>query len=260
MVSGDEDRTSKRRAASMSLRDQLPPKIKERLRRLRLKTLYRFFSPRPRWGGLRRTTPFDAGWGRGECVDRVYIDAFIARHAPDIRGDVLEVEWPQYTSRFGQAVVTSHVVDIDEANPRATLVADLGMSSSLPVDSFDCFIMTQTIHLIRHPKVAIENCFRTLRPGGLLLLTAPCTSRVAPEALASPFYDDRWRFTPWGLGALLEEVFAPSEVEVEGFGNLLTTVAFLMGLGSEEVRPREYDLSDPGYPLISCARARKTIP
>ena len=202
-----------------------------------------------------RTLPH--GWGRGLPVDRVYIEGFIARHAEDIRGEVLEVGSPHYSTKFGQAGTMPNVVDIATSNMQATFFADLGKVDSLPAERFDCFILTQTLQLVRRPRVAIENCFQTLRPGGVLLVTVPCACRVAPEALASEFYEDLWRFTPWGLSAILHDVFSPQEVEVEGHGNVLSTIAFLMGLGSEELRMSEYEVNDPGYPLVACARARK---
>ena len=240
-----------------SLRDRLSPKTRERLRRLRLNTWYRLVWPRPLWGGMRRAAPFHTDWGRGSPVDRVYIERFIARHADDIRGEVLEVGRPQYTTQFGRAGTTPNVLDIAASNTEATFVADLGKAHSLPAERFDCFILTQTLQLVRRPRVAIENCFNTLRPGGVLLVTVPCACRVAPEALASELYDDLWRFTPWGLAAILHDVFSPREVQVEGHGNVLATIAFLMGLGSEELRRSEYEVNDPGYPLVACARARK---
>ena len=141
--------------------DRLSPKARERLRRLRLHFWYRLFWPRPRWGGMRRTSPFHTGWGRGSSVDRVYIGDFIARHAEDIRGDVLEVGRSHYSSEFGDADTNPTIVDIVPSNAQATLLADLGSPDSLPAERFDCVILTQTLQLVRRPSVAVENCFRT---------------------------------------------------------------------------------------------------
>src|SRR3954471_7003562 len=56
-----------------------------------------------RFGDLRRTTPIssDFGYGRGGPVDRYYIEGFLARHAADVRGRVLEVGDARYTHRYG---------------------------------------------------------------------------------------------------------------------------------------------------------------
>jgi hypothetical protein len=64
---------------------------------------------------------------------------------------VLEVQDNAYTKRFGAAQVSaSTVVDIDSSNQRATLV-DLEAPTSLTADTYDCTILTQTLHLLRRP-------------------------------------------------------------------------------------------------------------
>jgi hypothetical protein len=104
------------------------------------------------------------GLDRGTPVDRRYIEAFIAAHRRAIRGRVAEVEDNTYTMKFGaDRVSASVVVDIDANNPHATLVADLEDVGSMPSDSYDCFILTQTLHLIRRPDRCIDNCEREVR-------------------------------------------------------------------------------------------------
>lgn len=59
--------------------------------------------------------PLTSDWGfsRGLPVDRPYIEAFLERHAADIRGRVLEVGDDSYTRRFGGERVTQRdVLDI----------------------------------------------------------------------------------------------------------------------------------------------------
>src|SRR5678815_4181077 len=65
------------------------------------------------------------GWDRGTPVDRYYIERFLAAHADDVRGNVLEVKDADYTKRYGRDVVRTDVLDIDPANSQATIVADL---------------------------------------------------------------------------------------------------------------------------------------
>jgi hypothetical protein len=56
-----------------------------------------------RFGNLRRVTPLsqEFGFDRGLPIDRYYIENFLAHHAEDIRGHVLEVRDATYTQRFG---------------------------------------------------------------------------------------------------------------------------------------------------------------
>jgi SAM-dependent methyltransferase len=209
-----------------------------------------------RWGSLRRSRPLSAYWGfdRGTPVDRVYIERFLQAHADDIRGRVLGVRDTGYTTAFGGGKVTAaDVVDIDAENEQATVVADLSSPESLVAERFDCVLIAQTLQYVSYPEAALANLWRALVPGGAALITAPCTSRVDPDAAD----DDRWRFTPAGLETLLRRAGEWVELEVTGYGNLTTSVAFLMGMAGEELRRREFDELDRFYPLVVCARARK---
>ena len=166
------------------------------LRRLRVRS-------RVRWGNLRRTEPFSRHWGleRGTPVDRVLIERFLHDHRIDVGGRVLEVTDAGYSHRFGEdRLKHATVLDIDRTNERATLIADLGEPDSLPVNAFDCIILTQTLHIISNDEVACRNLWRSLTPGGVLLLTAPVVSGLRTNDAA-----DYWRYTPMGLARLLSQ-------------------------------------------------------
>jgi SAM-dependent methyltransferase len=211
---------------------------------------------RPAWlGTIRRTTPLSEHWGRdrGTPVDRYYIDRFLAEERDAIRGRVLEVMNADYTERFGAAVERRDVLDIDPTNEAATIVADLSTADSVPSDLFDCFILTQTLQYIYDLKAAVEHAHRILRPGGTLLCTVPAVSRIARLQLESEY----WRVTPAACSRLFGDVFAGGDVAVRGHGNVLTAVAFLMGMAVEELSPRELDRDDPCFPLVVTVRATK---
>lgn len=195
----------------------------------------------------------DHGLDRGTPVDRRYIEAFLGAHREAIRGSVLEVQDGGYTARFGgDRVSASEVADIDPANPHVTLVADLDQPDALPADAYDCVILTQTLHLLRRPDRCVASCHAALRPGGTLLLTAPSVSRVSPTYPDG----DRWRYTPAGLAELLARHW-PGEAVVEGFGNLRTCVAFLLGEVAEELPAAVVDHHDPRFPLTVAAAATR---
>jgi SAM-dependent methyltransferase len=193
------------------------------------------------------------GLDRGTPLDRHYIEAFLAGHREAIGGSVLEVQDDTYTTTFGaDRVSTSAVVDIDEANPLATLIADLCEPDSLPADAYDCIILTQTLHLIRRPDLCVGNCFRGLRPGGTLLGTAPSLSRVSPTYPDADF----WRFTPSGLAELFRSQW-PGTFSTHAYGNLRTCIGFLIGQVVEEVPEAVLDHRDPRYPLTVAVSAHK---
>jgi len=209
---------------------------------------------RPPWlGVLRRTTPLSDAWGsdRGTPVDRYYIEAFLDRHRDDIRGRMLEVRDSRYTSRFGTAVTAVEVVDVDERNPEATIVADLAAADSIEAESFDGFLLTQTLQYIRDPAVAIRHARRILKPGGVLLATVPGISRIDTRHADR----DLWRFTPRACSALFAEAWPGDEVEVTAVGNVLAAAAFLYGVAAEELDERKLAAHDPNYPVVVCVRA-----
>jgi SAM-dependent methyltransferase len=205
-------------------------------------------------GTLRRTTPLSSGWGfdRGRPVDRYYIDGFLERHQQDIHGRVLEILNSNYTDRYGSGIERTDILDIDPANPLATIIADLAAADSINSDLFDCFILTQTLQLIYDVKSAIAHAHRILRPGGVLLVTIPAVSRLAGEG-----YTDYWRFTPDSCTRLFGEIFGADQVTVYSYGNVLTAVAFLQGMACEELSKRELDVKDERYPVLLAIRAVK---
>ena len=209
----------------------------------------------PVWmGSLRSTNPISSGWGfdRGRPVDRYYIDSFLEVHSQYIRGRVLEILNSDYTRRFGSRIEQTDILDIDPANQQATFIADLAAADSIPDDLFDCFILTQTLQLIYDVKSAVAHAHRILRPGGVLLVTIPTVSRLAGEG-----YTDYWRFTPDSCARLFGEIFGPDQVTTTAYGNVLSAVAFLEGLASEELSKRELDVRDERYPVLMTIRAVK---
>jgi SAM-dependent methyltransferase len=209
-----------------------------------------------RWGSLRRTTPLSRSWGydRGTPIDRLYIEEFLTKHAGDVRGSCLEVLNAEYSHRFGGSDITSSdVLDINSANPLATIFADLNEPDSLPAERFDCIVFTQTLHLVPDMRTAVANVWRALAPGGVLLLTVPAIGR---HEARKGFHHDRWRVTKTGLEWLLEGI-ANGPVDVTTYGNVLACVAFLYGMAAEELRRDEVQVFDREFPLIVAARVCK---
>ena len=174
---------------------------------------------------------------------------------PDIRGDVLEVLDSGFTTRYGGArVERSDVVDIDPGNSRATIVADLRAADQIPSATYDCFILTQTLHLIDDMRAVLAHAHRMLKPGGVLLVTVPCASMVAEEYGAA---GDHWRMTEAGARVLFEDFFGADDLQIASKGNVLAITAFLYGLSCDEVTEAELAAHDPAYPLLVTVRAVK---
>jgi SAM-dependent methyltransferase len=208
-------------------------------------------------GALRRTTPIDPNWGfeRGTPIDRVYVERFVGGHAPDIRGRVLEIAAPDYTTAFGSGVTRSDILMAKEGNPEATIVGDLADAPQIPSDSFDCAIVTQTLQFVYDVRAALATLHRILAPGGVLLATVPGITKISPPEDAE--YGEWWHYTGRSARRLAEEAFGVGNVEVATFGNVLAASGFLYGLAASDLKPEELDAHDPLYEVIVGLRAVK---
>ncbi len=219
----------------------------------------RWRRPRPVcWENLRRLTPVSRvfGFDRGLCIDRYYIERFLSAQASDIRGRVLEIGDNTYTRKFGgEYVARTDVLHFTEGNPMATIVADLTCADRISSDTFDCIICTQTLPVIYEVRAAIQTLHRILKPGGALLATFPGISQISRYDMDR--WGDYWRFTTLSARRLFEEVFPAANVTVTAYGNVLTAVAFLHGLASQELRQEELDYCDPDYEVSITVRAVK---
>jgi SAM-dependent methyltransferase len=210
-----------------------------------------------RFGDLRRLVPVSRNFGmsRGQPIDRYYIENFLGRHADDIRGRVLEIHDNSYTKRYGGSRVdSSEVLDVVEDNPQATIVADITHADHVPSDSFDCIIFTQTLHLIYDVRSAVQTLERILKPSGVLLATFPGISQISCRGCSDHWC---WAFTQLSARLLFTEAFKTENIEVESHGNVLTAIAFLHGLATEELRQKELDHHDPDYEFLITLRAVK---
>lgn len=225
----------------------VPASLRKRLRR---------WWPRPRWGNLLRARPFSERYGfdRGTPVDRFLMRRFLDEHRHLFHGQALEVGDDTFLRHYGDGAVAGvDIVDIDDKNPRATIVADLGLPDALPVDRHDVVLIAQTLQYVSDVRVALASCWGALRPGGALIVIVPSMARIDPNAEAH----DRWRFTPRGLRQLMEEVAGGATVDVRGLGNLPTAVAFLEGIAAEELPAGVLAHNDEAFPVLAAGVALK---
>ena len=207
---------------------------------------------------LRRVRPYrpDFGWHRGKCVDRYYIEQFLLQQNQDIRGHAVEIGEDQYMTRFGgERITRADVLDFIP-RPGVTLVADLTCAPSIPDNTFDCVVCTQTLMAIYDVHAAIRTLHRVLAPAGVALVTLAGISQIAPNRMYGGA-DDCWRFTRPSAQKLFGDVFGRENVSVQSYGNVLTATALLHGLVVDELTPEEFAHNDPDYPLVIAVRAVK---
>jgi SAM-dependent methyltransferase len=209
-------------------------------------------------GSLRRVSPISRrfGYDRGLPIDRYYIERFLQENASAIAGRVLEIGDSTYTRRFGgRRVTTADVLNVNAGHRETTIVGDLAEAHHIPSDSFDCLVITQTLHLIYDLAAAVETLHRILRPGGTVLATFPGISPLSQDRWADTWY---WALTPLSATRLFSDAFGSDGVEVSAHGNVLTSIAFLEGLASRELRRKELAFHDPQFPMLVTVRAVKS--
>jgi len=197
------------------------------------------------------------GRERGNPIDRYYIEKFIARHANDIQGALLEVAESTYSMRHGRSVSSSDVLHVVAGAPNATIVGDLTVPASLPENRFDCFICTQTLSFLQDPAIALRTCAQMLKPGGVLILTVPGISQISQFDMSR--WGDYWRFTSKSVDALAGHAFPSGSYLIETFGNVFAAKAALDGLAIEDLPDIGLlDRNDANYQVVIGLWARKT--
>lgn len=241
------------RTIKNTLKKVLPNKIVKSIQ----KVSYNQSLNRVNLGDLNRTTPFSTqfGYDRGGPVDRYYIENFLAENASLIKGRILEIGDNEYTLKFGgDKIEKSDILHIDDSNKKATFIGDLSDAPHLPSDSFDCIVLTQTLHLIYDYKAAIETCYRVLKPNGTLLLTVPGISHIAQDEWRKYWL---WAFTNASMERIMQDHFPGNNVSINTYGNVLVASAFLYGMGLPEMKKEQMDYHDPHYQVIITVRATK---
>lgn len=209
------------------------------------------------FGTLRHTEPVNLGFGirAGTPVDRHYLEGFLAGRSNLIRGRVLEVGDRDYTTRFGSGVTSSDILCVAEGDGQATIVADLASCPHIPDGSFDCIILTQTLHYVFDMQAAVRELHRILAPRGSVLCTVPGLSQISRWDMDR--WGDRWRLTTLSARELFETAFDTDDVSVESFGNVLAALCFIEGIPAERLRTKELDVRDDDYQILIAVTARK---
>lgn len=195
------------------------------------------------------------GWERGTPVDRLYIQDYLKANAGLIRGRVLEVGDDSYSRQFGgDRISRQDVLHVDANAPGATITGDLCDPSVLPDGAFDCIVFTQTLQMLFDVQQGIRQLYRSLAPGGTLLLTTPGISPTDPHEWNDCWY---WSLNYASVKRLLDEGFGAGNHAIETFGNVYAATALLHGAVAEEIDISAMAPVDPVYPVILAARATK---
>jgi hypothetical protein len=206
----------------------------------------------PRWGNLRRTSPFSSTYGfeRGQPIDRYYLHKFLAAHRDLITGDVLEIQGTSYAERFGRGLTRADSFDIE---PRfdPTYLCDFADSANvIPDHAYDCLLLPNALTFFRQLDRCLAHALRVVRPGGAILASVagllPLTGDVA----------EYWRLTPSAWRDTLAAAWPDATLDIAGHGNCLSAIGAQLGLALEELTAAELDVHDPRFPVLTTILCR----
>jgi SAM-dependent methyltransferase len=195
---------------------------------------------------------------------RYYWAHYLEEHQADIRGHALEVGTTATIRQFGgEALLCADAIDLAAHNSEVTVVADLSRADHVPPDTYDCFVNQFTMHVIYDVEAALYHSIRILKPGGVLLINFSCLDYYFPDGLdmhtGASLFLYSW-FTPIQVENLLRRTgLESSDYQIEVFGNLFARIAYQLNMAAEELTQRELEYSDPGHPLLICARVTKPV-
>lgn len=201
------------------------------------------------FGDLRRVMPIcsNFGYSRGSPVDRYYLRKFAGSIVGRIVGRTLEVGGrPSHQQWFRNA--TAYVVMDQREMSDASVAGNVCDRKVFEEASFDSIVNFNVLEHVREPWTAVSNMHHWLKPGGTLATMVPSVQRVHLMT------QDYWRILPDGLRSL-HSCFEDCSAHV--FGNVLASLAALVGVAAEELSVEELDAVDPDYPVACCILARK---
>lgn len=94
-----------------------------------------------------------------------------------------------------------------------------------------------------------------LKEDGILLATLAGISQISRYDMDK--WGDYWRFTTLSARKSFEEIFGERNVDVNFYGNVLSSVAFLEGITAEELSMKELDHKDENYQMLITIVAHK---
>jgi SAM-dependent methyltransferase len=128
------------------------------------------------------------------------VDRFVAAHAHQLRGTGLDYGCGE---KPYSDLVTPHCTrllcaDVGPATRGVDLVVGRGATLPIATGALDFALCTQVLEHVRDPGLVLHELARVLRPGGVLLLTAPFVWEHHEEP------HDYYRFTRYALSDLAQ--------------------------------------------------------
>lgn len=196
------------------------------------------------------------GAERGNPIDRYYIEKFLEVNKDYVKGTVMEIATPNYTKKYGGEKVTDSIV-IHVNGWGNAIKGDLETGEGLDAyrGKLDCIICTQTLQYIYNLEAAFRNIYELLKENGVALITVP---GIKALSLA----DDRnwseyWSFTKKSSIRLSEKFWDKQNIQIETYGNVKVSIAFLYGLCQEDLKDEDFAERDEQFPFLITMKLKK---
>ena len=202
--------------------------------------------------------PINNRFGRdlGKPVDRVYIERFLEKNADSILGTVMEIESDDYIKKFGGKKVNKKIIlHVKGWGGPNVIKGNFETGEGLENNMVDCLICTQTLQYIYNLSEAARNIYKIIKPNGIALITVPGIKSLS--TYHDSLWGEYWSFTKKSLFRMFADVFGEKNVEVNSYGNVKTTMAYLYGLSAEMLPEQDFEYNDTNVPFIITAKVKK---
>jgi len=148
-------------------------------------------------------------------VRRSYVDEFFTRRVAELPAGtrVIDLGGKKRRKR-GRFDISRYDLDVVYANADPRTEPDFCCDAAdvpVPDGAYDAVVCSELLEHVPHPQQVLDEAHRLLRPGGVLLLTAPFHCDVHPDP------KDYGRYTEtWLAEALARAGFVGIEVEPQG--------------------------------------------
>ncbi|MGH9079746.1 MAG: class I SAM-dependent methyltransferase [Acidimicrobiales bacterium] len=172
-------------------------------------------------GSRKHTSLFGDIWQDNPIARR---DRFISQHLAGLSPDALVINVGCGTVRRFESECARYLATDLRPLPNVDFSADL-MALPMPDRSVDAIVALEVLEHVPHPRAALKELRRAVKPGGTVIVSVPSTV---------PRHDhhDYWRFTAEGLRQLCSEIIGRGDVHVFGgtFETLGTIIQYYMAL------------------------------
>lgn len=202
--------------------------------------------------------PINNRFGRdlGKPVDRIYIERFLEENAESILGTVMEIESDDYIKKYGGKKVNKKIIlHVKGWGGPNVIKGNFETGEGLENDMVDCLICTQTLQYIYNLSEVARNIYKIIKPGGVALITVPGIKSLS--TYHDSMWGEYWSFTKKSLFRMFADVFGENNVEVNSYGNVKTTMAYLYGLSAEMLPEQDFEYNDTNVPFIITAKVKK---